>query len=91
MNATQKFGLFLISFTTISLLIYRVIVDFKFISSVIPTYVSQWFNAFALTFSIIYAIAGVLLFSPYIRKVLVLITMFFIFFALGLYFAEAML
>ncbi|MGC8567606.1 MAG: hypothetical protein ACP5M8_08205 [Caldisphaera sp.] len=91
MNATQKFGLFLISFTTISLLIYRVIVDFKFISSIIPSYVSQWFDAFALTFSLTYAIAGVLLFSPYIRRVLILIIMFFVFFALGLYFAEVML
>ncbi len=91
MNATQKFGLFLISFTTISLLIYKVIVDFKFISSLIPSYISQWFYAFALTFSLIYAIAGVLLFSPYIRRVLILIVMFFVFFALGLYFAEVML
>ena len=91
MNATQKFGLFLISFTTISLLIYRVIIDFKFISSLVPSYISQWLYAFALTFSLIYAIAGVLLFSPYIRRVLILIVMFFVFFALGLYFAEVML
>jgi hypothetical protein len=91
MNSAQKFGLFLFSFTTILLLAYRIMVNFKFISSIIPSYVEQWFNAFALTFSIIYAIAGVLLFSPYIRKVLILIVMFFVFFALGLYFAEVLL
>ena len=91
MNATQKFGLFLISFTTVSLMIYKIITYFNFISSILPVYVSQWFNAFAITFSLIYAIAGVLLFSPYIRRVLILIIMFFIFFAIGLYLAEVML